>query len=348
MKKHLLLLSLFFIAGWSALVAQTGSITVTSPTFPATIEAGTDLTVEITYTSDIDAYVTSGLFLTTTGTTDADWGTWQTGWSNVSISAATDGTATLTFAIPASYNSADLEEGVEYILALALSDGTADFANSNSGNVITITETTSIFDSIEPSTTTPAVITKGEAVVIPFVYSLADDALYNIKVALAKYDGYTHLEDIQGLYLNDVQGSVEDATGEFSFNVPEDLTLSADLDEGLRYVFDITLFGDDGDNWLWLGVSNVIDVTVEASDGSATSVDALGDNELKLYPNPANDVLNVEGLEVGDIISVYSMTGTLVKQIKVSDLCTKIGVAELAKGIYLVQTSMGTLNFVKN
>ncbi len=73
--------------------------------------------------------------------------------------------------------------------------------------------------------------------------------------------------------------------------------------------------------------------------------------ELSVYPNPANDVLNVKLNEVAQTISVISMDGKVVSTQVVNATSTTINVADLNPGVYVYEivTANGTLRntFVK-
>jgi hypothetical protein len=69
-----------------------------------------------------------------------------------------------------------------------------------------------------------------------------------------------------------------------------------------------------------------------------------------VYPNPATDVLTVDGLpgNIANLLQVYDLAGKLILQQAESN---KINIAELATGTYILQvgyqTSKQQLRFVK-
>jgi len=81
----------------------------------------------------------------------------------------------------------------------------------------------------------------------------------------------------------------------------------------------------------------------------------LFDN-IKLYPNPANDYVNVnisQGTELPDSFGIYNTLGQCIIQVKVTtsnDLT--VNTSSLAKGVYLLkvnkETASKTLQFIKN
>lgn len=81
---------------------------------------------------------------------------------------------------------------------------------------------------------------------------------------------------------------------------------------------------------------------------NAEEMDFMGQNEnLRVYPNPANSTINVEGKwDVRDNaeLNIYDQSGRLVKRVipRVNDAmgnATSIDVSDLIKGIYFVELS---------
>ena len=77
---------------------------------------------------------------------------------------------------------------------------------------------------------------------------------------------------------------------------------------------------------------------------------------IKLYPNPANDVLNIavsDSSKTPDSYTIYNSLGQAVKQIKtVTEESLKIDTSNYSTGIYMIRFTKGnetkTLQFVKN
>ena len=66
-----------------------------------------------------------------------------------------------------------------------------------------------------------------------------------------------------------------------------------------------------------------------------TSVDNPKSADLVLYPNPASDVLRVEGVDVASL-KIYNISGQLVKEIHNS---REISVKDIKTGLYIVAVS---------
>jgi photosystem II stability/assembly factor-like uncharacterized protein len=74
---------------------------------------------------------------------------------------------------------------------------------------------------------------------------------------------------------------------------------------------------------------------------------------IKLYPNPASDMLQVEGLNLGEntTLSVIDATGRLIEQVRTGDTNYKLDTKKLVAGSYYLKVAtdkqVNTLKFVK-
>jgi hypothetical protein len=66
------------------------------------------------------------------------------------------------------------------------------------------------------------------------------------------------------------------------------------------------------------------------------------ENTIKLFPNPASDVLNIENTTNSNVstVSIYSISGALVKQINSENSIQSISVSELQTGLYFVKVQV--------
>ena len=66
-------------------------------------------------------------------------------------------------------------------------------------------------------------------------------------------------------------------------------------------------------------------------------------NSISLYPNPASTVINIENKSNEEIksVSIYSITGALVKQINNAQEIKTISISELQSGMYFVKMQVG-------
>ena len=69
----------------------------------------------------------------------------------------------------------------------------------------------------------------------------------------------------------------------------------------------------------------------------------IGAETLSVYPNPAADVLYLEGIE-NEMVSIYDAMGRLVMQQVYTE---NLDVSSFAKGVYAVKTGKGIVKFIK-
>ncbi|WP_343644147.1 S8/S53 family peptidase [Chryseobacterium sp.] len=75
--------------------------------------------------------------------------------------------------------------------------------------------------------------------------------------------------------------------------------------------------------------------------------DVKGDSEVNIYPNPAKTVVNINlGKASKAVITIYDMSGKLVKTVNVNSKVNKIDISDLAKGTYMFKIVMN--NIIKN
>ncbi|MCL1932234.1 MAG: T9SS type A sorting domain-containing protein, partial [Candidatus Azobacteroides sp.] len=70
---------------------------------------------------------------------------------------------------------------------------------------------------------------------------------------------------------------------------------------------------------------------------------------ISAYPNPTKGALTIESDEIqaGDIIEIYTVTGTLVRQYPAEAKQTILNVASLSKGIYFVKVNNERIKLLK-
>jgi hypothetical protein len=77
-------------------------------------------------------------------------------------------------------------------------------------------------------------------------------------------------------------------------------------------------------------------------------IDAVSfSNDLYVYPNPANNMLIITSSEVLDLISIYSLSGTLIKKLNCNTRKKEVDISGLDKGVYIVKTRSGNKNSIK-
>ncbi len=69
---------------------------------------------------------------------------------------------------------------------------------------------------------------------------------------------------------------------------------------------------------------------------------------LRVYPNPAQDILYVDGLSDDDaVIRIFSIDGNLLETVPASDEQVQIQVGSLPRGVYLLQAGTNIIRFIK-
>ncbi|MES2477609.1 MAG: T9SS type A sorting domain-containing protein [Bacteroidota bacterium] len=61
------------------------------------------------------------------------------------------------------------------------------------------------------------------------------------------------------------------------------------------------------------------------------------ETQVMVYPNPAKEVLNIQGVEIGSSIELYDVMGKLVLQQVCDSTIIKLNVAHLTKGVYTLK-----------
>ncbi|MBQ3709344.1 MAG: choice-of-anchor J domain-containing protein [Bacteroidales bacterium] len=77
-----------------------------------------------------------------------------------------------------------------------------------------------------------------------------------------------------------------------------------------------------------------------------TGVGESGVTALRVYPNPANDNLHIEGLEADTEVQFYNSLGMMVKAVNVA-ADQEVNISDLAPGMYVIHCGQQMLRFVK-
>ena len=99
----------------------------------------------------------------------------------------------------------------------------------------------------------------------------------------------------------------------------------ANVTGGTTYAYAVRTVCSGGES----GLSNTM-------NGVATGIGSYDGSEIHIYPNPARDVLNIEGDNLKEA-ALYSTIGALVKKAELSGKTSSFNISGLAKGIYFVK-----------
>jgi hypothetical protein len=61
------------------------------------------------------------------------------------------------------------------------------------------------------------------------------------------------------------------------------------------------------------------------------------ETQVMVYPNPAQEVLNIQGVEIGSSIMLYDLMGKLVLQKVCDSTITRLDIEHLTKGTYTLK-----------
>jgi len=83
----------------------------------------------------------------------------------------------------------------------------------------------------------------------------------------------------------------------------------------------------------------------------ALAVNDVSRNEYNIYPIPANDVLNIEGLSTNSRLSIYSISGKELRQIEATHSTISLNISDIEQGVYFLRISAkdksDVLKFIK-
>lgn len=86
--------------------------------------------------------------------------------------------------------------------------------------------------------------------------------------------------------------------------------------------------------------SDCFDFGNNGGGGDPASLNELDANALKMYPNPASDLVTIEGLESGSTIELINALGAVVQQKQASGYNETVSVQNLPEGMYMVRITM--------
>jgi predicted RecA/RadA family phage recombinase len=83
----------------------------------------------------------------------------------------------------------------------------------------------------------------------------------------------------------------------------------------------------------------VFSETTPNASNNTSGIKSILENEINLFPNPANEQITVSipTFKTGTAISIYSIEGKLVKQVKMESNLTIVATNDLASGLYIVK-----------
>jgi len=143
----------------------------------------------------------------------------------------------------------------------------------------------------------------------------------------------------------DISGGTVTCANNWTIGVVEELPLPPEFDDPgsssiyIRWIMtsDTSINGGLVDS---LGVSKIDDVIITGIS-SADVEDIVYSSNLNIYPNPAQNNINIESVKQIESVVLYNMQGKKIKQIEKPDNNNlSIDVSNMAPGIYLIHATL--------
>lgn len=168
----------------------------------------------------------------------------------------------------------------------------------------------------------------GSTVTVDYKYTIAADGY--IYCAIELLDDWTWNANVASAELvTAVAGT--DVTGSFDLVIPDNITPTADLTGNLNYKLKIEL-KQDANTWL-AGAYPATQINMTAATASVNDVFL---NDIKIYPNPAQNNLFIKSANSLNISNI-KITNILGKEVFSSNIIdSKIDVSNLNSGIYIL------------
>lgn len=141
--------------------------------------------------------------------------------------------------------------------------------------------------------------------------------------------------------------SLSDLTGECSVSAPDSPTATDNCDGSITGVPDVTFPLTESTTITWTYTDDAGNSTTQEQDVVVTCETPLAaseDTELRLFPNPANEVLEIRSLR-NQPVQLLDLSGTVVMDAHTN---VKLDISQLRSGVYLVSFKSGSYyRFVK-
>lgn len=116
-----------------------------------------------------------------------------------------------------------------------------------------------------------------------------------------------------------------------------DVTAYANDNFKFRFVYE----NIDGNNWeSFFMIDNVV---VEGD--VATSSESISKNSFNFYPNPAYNVIQLDGVTPNTLVTIFDVSGKVVSESNLSN--NTVDVSNLLNGVYFIKVGEETKKFIK-
>jgi hypothetical protein len=185
----------------------------------------------------------------------------------------------------------------------------------------------------------------GKTIKVDFKYTVAADGYIFCGINLL--NDWTYVSYVGGGELSPAPAGT-DVTGSITFTIPEGTTPSSSLTGALNYKINIELKTSTFD-WL-AGAYPATPINLTAASLSTNDFEK---DLISVFPNPANDILQLKGME-NTKISQVSISNVLGKKVlSTSEIKNNsIDISNLNPGIYMIsissENSEKRIKFIKN
>lgn len=168
------------------------------------------------------------------------------------------------------------------------------------------------------------------AAVVATDTTIVKNAIFDLEALKAMYAAKVQFKDVWGY---DTTGVVTWNDGGFDISVEDTYTITGTIGLPTGTV----------DANSTVGALNDITFQVTVDDGGATALKNAVKKSITLYPNPAQDICVIKGIESASRVRVYSLTGAEVLSAMVDANNASLNVSQLESGLYIVNVAGQTM-----
>ena len=110
----------------------------------------------------------------------------------------------------------------------------------------------------------------------------------------------------------------------------------------IYFTMETTDVGDWGSNTTFYFGLDQITIRPVKEETSLPQLSTIN-SQLMAYPNPCRDIIHIEGIDEGALISIYNLQGQLL----LTTTTTTIDISPLNSGIYIIKSGSKTTKFIK-
>lgn len=127
-----------------------------------------------------------------------------------------------------------------------------------------------------------------------------------------------------------------------TFNAPGNYSVIVDARSSFFFMDKMVLRRTDVSNSTAYNLNNP-----ESLCYNTLSINDVNVQEIKMYPNPTKDKIEISNLPINSSLSIFNVSGALVKEVKTTKSLEIIDISDLERGIYFISNSDKSNHFVK-